>query len=109
MSENTCPKCQRNSWERRGDKFWCLYTECGHEEPVRDELDALREENRRLTGALKKALHCIEVQNMHSWDESNTVEESIASGNWCQMAIDARNAAQTALQPATPTRDGGEG
>lgn len=40
---------------------------------------------------LEHALYCIEVQNMHSWDEDvNTVEDAITKGYWCQLAVETR-------------------
>ena len=47
--------------------------------------------------ALEKALYCIEVQNMHSYDEQPDVETAIANGYWCKMAIDTRAAIKAAL------------
>jgi hypothetical protein len=51
-----------------------------------------------IEAALRQCLECIEIQNMHSWDECDTVEESIKAGNWCQMAIDARAQARKVLE-----------
>ena len=47
--------------------------------------------------ALEKALYCIEVQNMHSYDEQPDVETAIANGYWCKMAMDARSTIKAAL------------
>lgn len=48
-------------------------------------------------GALEEALHCIEIQNMYSYDEQPTVEIAIENGYWCKMAMDARAAILVSL------------
>ena len=70
-------------------------------------LTSLKADNERLVALVKalsaageEALFCIEVQNTHSWDESNTIEESIARGNWCKLAIDARRSLKDAIDAA---------
>ena len=46
---------------------------------------------------LKKALKCVEIQNMHSYYECETIEDAIALGYWCQLAIDTRSELKEAI------------
>lgn len=80
------------------------YDQCGsliyYDNVERIKLLAAQRDERikALEGALKEALYCIEVQNMHSYNENaNTVDEAIEKGYWCKLAIDARKSAQAAL------------
>ena len=63
--------------------------------------DALREENRRLRDALERITteHCAYAPNHNS-----AYGIGVVDGHRCAAKVAAK-----ALQPATPTRDGGEG
>ena len=64
------------------------------------ERDTIHAELVTCQQALASALYCIEMQNMHSYDEQPDVETAIANGYWCKMAMDARAAIIKAIQPS---------
>lgn len=47
-STNICPKCHRNSWERRGQTYWCLYMDCRHEVAIPTPDDEIQLLQRRV-------------------------------------------------------------